>query len=339
MNKTIKCLVWDLDNTLWEGILTENDSIKLKPEVEKIIKALDERGILQSIASKNNYDESIKMLEEFGLDKYFIYPQINWNPKSNSIKKIAEKINIAIDSIAFIDDQQFELQEVNFSCPEVLTIDANEYLSILDRTEFTPRFITEDSKRRRLMYLNDIQRKKEEESFQGNNEEFLETLNMKLKISRVKIEDLQRVEELTIRTHQLNSTGYTYSYEELTNFIESKNHVFITAGLNDKFGDYGKVGLGLLEINEDKYIIKLLLMSCRVMTKGIGTAMLVYLIKLAKENNKRLLAEFLHTDRNRVMYITYKFMGFEEIEENGEKVLLEYVSQKKHEYPSYLEVE
>jgi len=338
MSKKIKCVVWDLDNTIWEGILSEDKEVRLKPGIENVIKTLDERGILQSVASKNDYNNAINKLEEFGISEYFLYPQISWNPKADSIKSIAEAINIGTDTLAFVDDQITEREEVSFSYPEVLTIDALRYMEICDMDELTPNYITEDSKKRRLMYKSDMVRKNEESEFRGSSEEFLATLDMHLTISNVKPEDLKRVEELTIRTHQLNSTGYTYSFEELEGFISSEKHIFLIAELKDRFGEYGKIGLVLLEKEDDKLSIKLLLMSCRVMTKGIGSAMLVHIINIAKAQNRGLFAEFLQTDRNRVMYITYKFMGFDEFHEEGDKLLLKYESEIKREFPTYLNV-
>lgn len=338
MSKKVKCVVWDLDNTIWEGTLLEDKEVRLKPCIVKIIRTLDERGILQSIASKNEYSIAIEKLKEFGIEEYFIYPQINWNTKAESIRIIAETINIGIDTLAFIDDQITEREEVKFSHPDVLTLDADMCSCILDMDVMKPLFITEDSKKRRLMYKSDAARKQEEMVFQGTSEEFLATLDMHLTISKVKNEDLKRVEELTVRTNQLNSTGYTYSYEELTNFIKSDKHIFLIAELKDRFGEYGKIGLCLLECDDERYTIKLLLMSCRVMTKGIGSVMLVHIINSAKANYKQLFAEFLQTDRNRVMYITYKFMGFEDYENEDDKFLLKYESDAVREFPKHLDV-
>ena len=345
MNKKIKCLVWDLDNTLWDGTLVEDDRVELFPDVVEIIKTLDERGIIQSVASKNDYDVAMKKLKSFNLDHYFIYPQIGWNSKAESIENIADAVNIGIDTLAFIDDRITEREEVKFVHSDVLVIDALDYDKLLKMDELMPRFITEDSKNRRLMYLNDIRRKEEEYEFTGSNKEFLATLDMKVSISKVKEDDLKRVEELTVRTNQLNSTGYTYSYEELTSYIKSDEHVFLTVHLKDRFGDYGKVGLCLLEEDEEAFKIKLLLMSCRVMTKGIGSTMLTHIVKLSESKKKKLFAEFLHTDRNRIMYITYKMNGFTEsirelkeetYEENKE--LLEYTSTKEHDYLDYIDI-
>ncbi|HEX9063065.1 MAG TPA: HAD-IIIC family phosphatase, partial [Clostridia bacterium] len=121
MGKKVKCVVWDLDNTIWEGILSEDREVRLKPGIKGIIETLDDRGILQSIASKNDYDDAMKKLREFGLEEYFLYPQISWNSKAESVRKIAESINIGIDTLAFVDDQITEREEVSFSHPEVLT--------------------------------------------------------------------------------------------------------------------------------------------------------------------------------------------------------------------------
>jgi FkbH-like protein len=136
----------------------------------------------------------------------------------------------------------------------------------------------------------------------------------------------------------MNATGYTYSYEDLRAFLGAEDHIFLTAELTDRLGGYGKIGLVLLEKTADAYIIKLLILSCRVMTKGIGSTLLVYLIQRAARDGRRLLAEFLETDRNRVMYITYKFMGFSEIERTGDRALLAYTSDAERAYPDYIRV-
>ncbi len=337
MSVKTKCVVWDLDNTIWDGVLTENENVTLKKGITDIIKELDRRGILQSIASKNNEEDAIKKLKEFGISEYFLYPEINWNPKSMSIKNIREKLNLGINTFAFVDDSDFERAEVSHALPEVLTVDAADYEKIPDMDCMNPEFITEDTINRRKMYMSDMQRKKEEAAFEGTSHEFLNTLDMELTIEKVTEADLQRAYELTVRTHQLNSTGYTYSYDELLEYINSDSHIFLIASLKDRFGDYGKIGLALVE-NTDAMRIKLLLMSCRVMSRGVGSAFLIHLIRLAKKNNKELFADFLETDKNRVMYITYKLMGFEEEENEDGKILLKYDSDDDKEFPEYFHV-
>lgn len=335
-NQKVKCVVWDLDHTLWDGILLEDDNIKLKENMVEIIKELDKRGILQSISSKNDYETAKNKLMEFELWDYFIYPQINWNNKSDAIVEIAKSINIGIDTIAFIDDQEFEREEVLFSHPEVLYIDSLRPQGILEMDRLIPKYITSDSKKRRAMYQNDIRRNNIETEFKGTKEEFLSTLGMVLKINTAKEEDLQRAEELTVRTHQLNSTGYIYSYDELKEFIESEKYEVLITRLEDKFGEYGTIGLILIEKDKKIWELKLLLMSCRVMSKGVGNVLMNYIINKARENNVILRAQFVPTERNRIMYITYKLNGFKEVENKGTLVIFEADMSYERPLPDYL---
>lgn len=335
--KKIKCVVWDLDNTIWDGILIEDSNVRLRKGIQKIMDTLDNRGILQSVASKNDHDLAMSKLQELGLAEYFLYPQINWGSKSASVKEIAKSINIGIDTLAFIDDQAFERDEVHFEHPAVLCIDAATLDGLLEMPEMNPRFITEDSKIRRLMYRHDIERNQAEERFDGPAEDFLASLQMVFTIAPVREGDLERAEELTVRTHQLNTTGYTYSYEELNDFRQSPRHKLLIASLDDKYGTYGKIGLALLECDE-VWTIKLLLMSCRVMSRGVGTILLNYIMGLAKKAQKPLRAEFVPNDRNRMMLVTYTFAGFKEIKsENGVTVFENDLSQIQP-FPGYVKV-
>jgi FkbH-like protein len=336
--KLVKCVVWDLDNTVWDGVLLEDGEVSLRPNVPEIIMELDGRGILQSIASKNDYDKAMARLKELGLWGYFLYPQINWNSKATSIESIARSINIGLDSVAFIDDQIFERDEVNFSLPAVRCIDAAELDRLLGRPEMMPTFITEDTKVRRLMYFSDIERNRAEEEFVGPKEEFLATLGMAFTISPAAEEDLKRAEELTVRTNQLNTTGYTYSYDELNQFCESDEHLLLITSLEDRYGTYGKIGLALLECRPEVWTIKLLLMSCRVMSRGVGTILLNHLVRLAAERNVPLRAEFVSNNRNRMMYVTYKFAGFKELDKAGETVVFEHDGTRAQPFPDYVSV-
>src|SRR5579859_346149 len=171
--KLIKCVVWDLDNTIWNGILLEDKHVTLRPGVVDTLETLDSRGILLSIASRNNHETTLRKLEMLGLKKYFLYPQINWNTKSSSIRAIAKSLNISTDAFAFVDDQSFEREEVNFEIPEILCIDAAMVSEICALPEMMPRFITDDSHHRRQLYLSDIERNSVEKDFAGSNEEFL----------------------------------------------------------------------------------------------------------------------------------------------------------------------
>lgn len=334
--KAIKCVIWDLDHTIWHGTLLENDRLVLREGIVEIIKTLDSWGIIQSIASKNNHADAMRMLEHFGISEYFLYPQISWDLKSNAVSRIQEKLNIGLDAIAFIDDQPFERDEVAFVHEQVTCLDTGSIGDV--PAMFKPRFITDESAQRRKMYLDDDKRNQEEQAI-GDNRKFLASLQLEFSIRTASVNDLQRVEELTARTNQLNTTGYTYSYEELEELINDPNHLLFVSGLTDKYGSYGKTGVAMVACNGTIWTLKLLLMSCRVMSRGVGRVLLNYIMNLARENGCRLQAEFLPTDRNRLMYTTYKFAGFTEVGalENG-VILLEHPLTSFSKYPEYIKV-
>ncbi|OKJ85773.1 HAD-IIIC family phosphatase [Streptomyces sp. CB02400] len=335
---TVKCVVWDLDNTVWEGVLLEDGDVKLRPGVVDVLRTLDERGILHSVASRNDHDAAMAKLEELGIAEYFLYPQINWGNKSDSVKAVAEAINIGIDTLAFVDDQPFERDEVRFTHPQVLCIDALDVERVPGLPEMHPRFVTADSRERRHLYRADAERNQAEAGHDGTAEEFLASLNMRFTIAPAQERDLQRAEELTVRTNQLNATGYTYSYEELDAFRTSPGHDLLVAGLEDRYGTYGKIGLALVERGEDAWTVKLLLMSCRVMSRGVGSVLLAHLIREAAAAGVRLRAEFVPTNRNRSMYVTYKFAGFRETTTDGGVSVLEHDLARVPGFPPYMEV-
>ncbi|ACU60882.1 HAD-IIIC family phosphatase [Chitinophaga pinensis] len=316
--KCIKCVVWDLDETVWHGILSENDQLRLREGIADTIRLLDERGIINTVASKNNAEDALRQLESFGLLEYFLLPQVNWGVKSASIRAIKETLNIGYDAIAFIDDQPFERDEVKSVLDEVNCFDVDVIGGISADDRFIPRFITEESAKRRMMYVTDELRKQEEEQFTDNHS-FLSQLDLQFNIALAEEKDLQRVEELTVRTNQLNATGYSYTYEELQQLLENDGYRVLVCELTDKYGTYGKIGVSMLQTAGDAWNIHLLLMSCRVMSRGVGSVLLAYIIQQAVKYGKTLYADFLPTSRNRQMYITYKFAGFKELGklENG----------------------
>ena len=333
---TIKCVVWDLDYTLWDGILLEDPRVTLKPDAADVIRTLDERGILHSVASRSDFAAAMQQLTDFGLDEYFLDPQINWSSKAESIRAIAESIGIGLEAIAFVDDEPFERDEVAFSLPEVTCIDARELSRVPAMAIMQPRFITLDSRRRRRMMRDHLIRREAERRYTGPREAFLASLGMKLTVFPAAEQDLQRAEELTVRTHQLNATGVTYSYEQLDAFRRSAWHELLMAHLEDRYGSYGHVGLALIECSAELWTIKLLLMSCRVISRGVGSALLAHLMNHAARQGVRLRAEFVPNPRNRMMAITYRFAGFRPVEQRGELTILEADLTNVPQLPDYM---
>ena len=335
----IKCVVWDLDNTIWDGVLLEDTTVTLRPDVTPVIKELDRRGIINSIASRNDHDLALQTLATFGLKEYFLYPMITWHDKSTSLRAIAEALNIDLDTFAFIDDDPFEREEVTFLHPQVLCLDETDVVQLPEMPRMQPRFMTPESRLRRQMYQSDALRTQAETTFTGTKEAFLTTLHMQFTVKRAEEADLQRAEELTLRTHQLNTTGYTYTYQELDVFRKSPEHLLLVARLADRFGTYGTIGIALVEQTLTLWTLKLLLMSCRVMSRGVGTVFINCLMSQAQQVNAQMQIQYIPTGRNRTMYVTCRFLGFKELKKEGDLVTLGHDLSYTPPLPDYMQVQ
>ena len=331
-----KCVVWDLDNTLWHGTLVEGDDVLIRPHLRDVLEALDARGILNSVASRNDPDAAMARLTALGIAEYFLFPQIGWGAKSESIRRIADALNIGMDSIVFVDDEPFERDEVRAAFPSVECVDAERAAALLDVLDVRQMRITDESRSRRALYQSEQVRQAAEASFDGPSESFLATLGMVVTIAPAGEEDLDRAEELTLRTNQLNSTGQTYSRDELAALRVSADNQVLIISLDDKYGSSGRIGLVLIGYQGNVRTLKLLLMSCRVMSRGIGTIVLHQLMREAKDMGARFLAHFVRTDRNRQMFITYRFAGFREAGYDGHVLVLEHDLAYIPPTPSYL---
>jgi methoxymalonate biosynthesis protein len=306
----IKCLVWDLDNTLWKGTLLEEPSVELFDGVLETIKALDSRGILQSVASKNDAGLAFARLKELGVADYFVLPKVSWSPKSGSIRELADELSFAHEAMAFIDDQPQERAEVEFSLPKVRCYPAEQATILASLTEFTPATVTIDSRRRRQMYQAGFRRDSERIAFRGPDQEFLRSLELAMEIRRAAGDDLSRVEELTMRTTQMNTTGVYYAEESLRAMVADPAHEVLTVTVTDRFGPYGAVGVVVFDRYPMVWHVKLLATSCRVMSLGAGALILSWLTNEAGRCGVHVVADFKPTDRNRIMDINYRFAGF-----------------------------
>ncbi len=337
--KDIKCVVWDLDNTVWEGVLLEGGAKTLRPHIREILASLDRRGILHSIASRNHHETALQRLAHFGIDHYFLVPEINWNAKSSSIQRIQQALNLGIDSFMFVDDQAYELAEVGESLPQVTCFDAANYLDLPGLDMLTPRFVTDEAPKRRQLYQQQLQREQAQADYQGPTEAFLASLDMNFTIHPAQEHDLERAEELTVRTNQLNATGVTYSFEQLNHYRSQPDYQLLVCQLSDRFGDYGKIGLALLEECSDHFYVRLLLMSCRVMSRGVGSILLTHLMNLSRAGNKPLRADFIKTGRNRMMLVTYRFAGFKQVASKADgSLVLEHDLSNINPFPQHVSV-
>jgi methoxymalonate biosynthesis protein len=306
----VKCLVWDLDNTLWRGTLLEDGDVVIEEAIRRVVTELDARGILQSVSSRNDHDHAWARLEKLGLAEYFVLPRIGWGRKSDSVRQIAEELNFATKTVAFIDDLPAERAEVSYHLPDVRCYSAEQAPELPGLPEFSPAVVTVDARRRREMYQAGFRRDAERVGHDGPDEDFLRSLDMVMRIDRASGAELSRVEELTLRTSQMNATGVHYSDETLRSLLATDHNEVLVISLADRFGPHGAVGVMLVEKFATVWHLKLLATSCRVVSFGAGAVLLRWLTDSAARAGVHLVADFLRTERNRMMEVAYRFAGF-----------------------------
>lgn len=317
----VKCVVWDLDNTLWDGILVEDGPEGIKPRVRavQLIRDLDERGIVQSIASKNDYDFAWNLLRRLGVADYFLYPAIHWNPKSDSIRLIAEELNIGLDTMAIIDDSPFERAEVARVHPQVRVYSDQQLDSLLTLPELDAP-VTAQSKLRRKSYLVEATRRHIAKSHGDDYESFLEDCRLQATLFPVEeIEDAKRCLELVQRSNQLNLSTQRYDEEEFQTLLSDPRYLCIATSSGDRFGDYGIVGFASILVAEEVPRLKDFVMSCRVFQKKIELSWFRWLaIYLSKSGFTRLHAAFIPTARNAPLRDVLHDVGFVELQHNSD---------------------
>ena len=294
----IKCVVWDLDNTMWDGILLENEGVGLRPNVVELLRFFDERGILLSIASKNDEPSAWRRLEELGIVDYFLYPQINWLPKSENIKVIAEQLNIGLDTFAFIDDNPFELEEVSRALKGVTCVNAEKIADLFS----SPRYqgsTNEDARKRSQFYREEFVRRKSATRFGSDYLAFLAACEIKLFVDLYKDDDLERVSELVQRTNQLNFSGRKYQRNEILPILADEEVEKYVLRCADNYGSYGAVGFCIARAEEDEIRVEDFMLSCRVQGRFIEQAFFNYLVNIPRgQKPQSLWVNFKPTGRN-----------------------------------------
>jgi len=310
-----KCVVWDLDNTLWNGILVEDggENLQLKPGIPEILRTLDERGILISAVSKNNPEDGLAALQRFGIADYFLFPQISWKPKSQGIQEIAANLNIGIDSLLFVDDSVFEREEVKAVCPEVATLDAAEYATIPERSDCQAP-VTEESRKRRLLYREQRVRDVARDGFRGDYFAFLRDCGLRLTVQPLTDANLERVHELTQRTNQMNFSGNRYTRDQLRQLLNSSAVDTYVLNCEDRFGAYGTIGFCTVQSPESRMTD--LMFSCRIQAKRVEHAFLAHIMRKYRElGTGDFHVNYRKTKKNAASGQVFEDFGFETVGE------------------------
>jgi FkbH-like protein len=260
----IKLVIWDLDETFWKGTLSE-EGVQIIQQNIDIIKTLTNRGIINSIVSKNNYEITKKKLEEIGVWYYFVYPQIQWEPKGQLISKVISDLQLRDINVLFLDDNYLNLEEAKFY-NEKINIANPEFTNImLEHPSFKGK---NDFDHSRLKQYKILENKISESKKFSNNQAFLEQSDIQLRYIFDLDKEKTRIHELINRTNQLNFTKKRISLDELDNLLTNKE-CFKSFGVEvrDKYGDYGIVGFVSTDLKLNK--LEHFLFSCRTINLGI----------------------------------------------------------------------
>lgn len=322
----VKCVIWDLDQTVWDGILGEQDpeKVSLRPEVLETMLALDEKGTVQSIASKNDHDDAWGVLQRLGVAHLFLYPAINWEPKSANIRRIADELNIGVDACAFVDDSPFERAEVSHQLPAIRTYSDLDVPKLLERPEFDVP-VTEESRQRRLFYMVDSERKHVAREYGDDYEAFLQSCNMEAKLfTPAERAHVERCLELLHRSNQLNLSTHRYTPEEFERLLADRDALCVCTACQDRFGDYGVVGFASVRRYRDRLFLVDFVLSCRVAQKQVENTWFQWLRSVAKAAGyAKVEARYVKTSRNGVLLNALKEAGFQEIQMDDEGSLIE----------------
>lgn len=327
----VKCVVWDLDNTLWDGTLIETDdpnTLVLKSGVRELIEELDHRGVIQSVASKNDYAAAMAMLEHLGIAEYFLYPQIHWNPKSGSMEQIAKSLNIGIDALALIDDTAFERQQVATVWPQVRTYDVVEINELLTKPEFDVS-ATDESRNRRAMYRAEEKRNTLMQAAHTDIADFIRKCNLRMHlfIPETKDEKL-RCYELVVRTNQMNMSGKKYTPEEFEEVLARAGHKNFAFSCADDFGEYGIVGFGQYRVEGETLVFTEFAMSCRVAGKFVESALFTHLQEM--ENSTFGTFSVQKTKKNILLRNTLENIGFVADKDTADSVSYHFTAELKN---------
>jgi FkbH-like protein len=335
--KTAKVIVVDLDNTLWGGIIGEDgmDGIKLGAEypganyqsLQRALLDLFRKGILLAICSKNNFDEAIEVIEKHpGMllrPSHFAAMRINWNDKSQNLREIAAELNIGVDSLAFLDDNLFEREQVRSTLPEILVVDLLEdpihyAAAVRDCPAFERLTLSAEDTQRTAFYAQQRGRSHVEHSFKSK-EDFFHYLQQEAVISPVAPQTLARVSQLTQKTNQFNLTTTRLGEQQVADLAARPGSHVLTIHVRDRFGDHGMVGVAITSDEGDNREIETFLLSCRVIGRSVETALLSHLAQEAAACGlHRLAGWFIPTKKNAPAKDFYSQHGFEREEQKGD---------------------
>lgn len=331
---TKKCLVLDLDNTLWGGVIGEDglEGIALGHEYpgscfrdfQKELLKLHRRGLILAVNSKNNEADALEALERHPdmvlRPDHFAAMKINWQDKASNLRDLAATLNIGLDSMIMIDDNPVECEQIRQALPEcdVVCLPNEPYLipHIVSELPGVENIrLTDEDKQKGAMYRAQAARAEHAKSY-ADLDDFLASLDIQVEISGAEPFSVPRIAQLTQKTNQMNLTTRRYTEAEIIDTIDDPSRAAFSIAARDKFGDNGIIGVVILEFDGSDCRIDTFLLSCRVIGRKIEDAMMAFIADFAERRGaKRLIGEFFPTPKNAPAASMYDGMGFERLAE------------------------
>ncbi len=261
--KKIKLVIWDLDETFWEGTLSE-EGVVAKEKNIYILKTLTSRGIINSICSKNDFDQAKEKLIELDVWEYFVFPSISWQAKGQQVKQIIDNCQLRAENVLFLDDNHLNREEVKYYNKNICTKSPEFILKNLGHPALEGK---DDRDHSRLKQYKLLEEKLEEQEKYSSNVAFLRDSNIQVTY----IEDLspikERIHELISRTNQLNFTKKRLNPQQVETDINDPTNLSFALKVKDKFGDYGIVGF--VQYDFDHHKLNHFVFSCRILNLGV----------------------------------------------------------------------
>ncbi len=356
-SKNRKCLVLDLDNTLWGGIAGEDGLAGIKLDIsgpgrsfydfQNEILNLYNKGIILAINSKNNFEDAIDIIENHPYmvlrKKYFSSLKINWNSKVENLTEIAKELNLGIDSLVFFDDNPVERDYVKSMLPEVKVVDVpkdtSKYTESLQQlVEFEQLSITIEDTKRNEMYLANKKRVEAYQQYKDLNE-YLASLQTTVTVAYANKSSIPRIAQLTQKTNQFNMTTIRYQQEDIEEMISLGKHIILSCSVCDKYGDNGLVGVCIVRLENLNAYIDSFLLSCRVLGRNVEYSFISAVVRILKELKVSCIyASFSKTDKNKANEDFYKKSGFNVVSHNEKETLYALSEDTKLKDFEYIDV-
>jgi len=329
-----KCVVLDCDNTLWGGIIGEDglSGIKLGDsfpgrayvDFQKELMALQQRGIFLAVCSKNNMADALEVFEKHDAmvlrREHFSAFEVNWERKSRNIERIAKQLNISIDSLVFIDDSPTEIEEVRYNLPSVTGVLVPKELAILPRLiRESVLFDTAAETAEDHLRVASIQHERQRERLKEEMSEdaFLASLGLIVDVFEAEDVHVDRVTQLINKTNQFNLTTRRRTAAEVRALISDPSWSLMCLKVTDRFGEYGLTGVAIVKYGTEAAQVDTLLLSCRVLGRGVEAALISVLADHAADRGyARLVGEYVPTAKNALCKDFYAERGFSPIVAN-----------------------